>query len=126
MRRKTRGSITVETAAAAVTAAFLLAGTLFVAQSALALRRAHGLARHAAALTAAGVPRSTVESEIESYASRFGEAAVLSVGRYLGSPAAGFYQLQQAIVTIGRPRPALLGGGTQTLSERAVLEAEAP
>ena len=124
--RRSRGAALIETALASLLALSLLGGTLFLGRVALTLRRLHALARHGAALSAAGVPRDVINAELGDFAARLGVAARWSLGRYAGSAAAVFYRLQEARASADLPRPPLLGGGTLVLEQSSVLEQEAP
>jgi hypothetical protein len=127
VRQVQRGSAAVETAAAALVAAALMSGSVLVGKTALAVRRAHGLARHAAALSAAGVPTAAVEAETRDYAARLTTLVpALAFRRYAGSAAARFYRLAECVVGMDIPVPPALGGGVLSVSQNAAVEEEAP
>ena len=112
---------------ACVVASALLAGALFVGRVGLAGRRAHALARHAAALAAIGVPPDVFEAELRDYAARLELAdATWTTGRYAGSPSAAFYRLTEAVVEVSLRLPPILGGTPMSLTERAVVEEDRP
>jgi hypothetical protein len=122
--RSSRGSAIVETALACLIGSALLAGSLFIARVSLSARRAHALARHAASLSAAGVPAGIIDGEVSDYAARLADRSALSwsVGRYVGSASAAFYRLMEAAVSADIVLPPLVGGGHHVIRERAVVE----
>lgn len=127
MKRGRRGSVLVEVAMACVVASTLLVGALFVGRVSLAARRAHALARHAAALAAVGVPPDVLATELGDYARHLNVMDVSwSTGRYAGSSSAAFYRLTEAVVGVSLSVPALLGGPAASLTERAVVEEDRP
>lgn len=126
MRRQCRGSAIVETALSVLVASVLLSGSVFIGRTALAARRAHGLARYAAALSAAGVPADIVDAEVRDYASHLETDLSWTLGRYAGSASATFYRLSEAKVAADIALPPLAGGGHRTMTERAVVEEEHP
>ena len=127
MKIARRGSVLIEAALACVIAAGLLAGSLFVGRVSLAARRAHALARHAAALSAIGVPPDVLDSELRDYAARLHAADVAwTLDRYTGSSSAAFYRLAEAVVTASIALPPLVGGGSRIIVERAVVEEDRP
>jgi hypothetical protein len=127
MKRGCWGSFLIEASLASVLASALLVGALFVGRAALAARRAHALARHAAALAAVGVPSDVLEGELRDYAGRLNLNGVTwTTGRYAGSSSAAFYQLTEAVVSVTLALPPLVGGGTTSFTERAVVEEDRP
>ncbi len=127
MRRTNRGSAMVELAVACLVGSVLISGTMFIGRVLLSARRAHALARHGAALAAAGVPTDVVNAELRDYAVRLADRAhpTWTLGRYLGSASARFYRLIEAAVSVDIELPPLLGGGRRTLVQRAVVEEDA-
>ncbi|MBV9080041.1 MAG: hypothetical protein JO102_02860 [Elusimicrobia bacterium] len=125
--KRAAGSALVETAFAAGVTAVFLAGALAVGRTALARRRTLALARHASALTAMGVPADVVDGELSDYAARLSAGgATWDVGRFTGTPSAGFYHLIGATVHGIASLPRLLGGGEVRWSDRAVVAQEEP
>jgi len=126
MRRAIRGSAMVETALSCLIASALLSGSLYIGKTALASRRSHALARHAAALKAAGVPLGLIDVEMSDYSARLGGGMVWTLGRYDRSAAARFYRLTEAVVTADVAVPPIAGGGSRRLTSRAVVEEDRP
>lgn len=127
MRRRSAGGAAVETAAAALIGAALLSGSLYVGRAAFAARRAHALARHAAWLSAAGVAATDIEAESADHAARLGApGARLALRRHDALPAARFYRLAEAQVSIDVARPRLAGPGALTVRASAAVEEERP